>query len=273
MLSWGPPHAPYETAPEEFRKMYENVDIKLKPNVPENRAEQAKEILRGYYAHCTALDSYVKLLQDAIKENDIEENTIFVFTSDHGDMLQSHGEMKKQRINTESARIPFIIKYPALFGKKGKKSDFLINTLDILPTMMGMSGLEVPDIFDGEDITDVILGNEKDSREAVLVSCIQPFGQWSRAGGGREFRGVITKQYTFARDLEGEWLFFDNEADPYQMNNLIEDPTYSDIKLKLDNLLSKELIRLDDEFLSGPEYLEKCKIEVDETETVPYINK
>jgi arylsulfatase A-like enzyme len=68
MLSWGPPHAPYETAPEEFRKIYENTNIKLRPNVPFEKAEQAKEILKGYYAHCTALDSYIKLLQDAIKE-------------------------------------------------------------------------------------------------------------------------------------------------------------------------------------------------------------
>ena len=273
MLSWGPPHAPYETAPEEFRKMYENADIKLRPNVPAEKTGQAKEILKGYYAHCTALDSYIKLLQDAIKENGIEKNTIFVFTSDHGDMLQSHGEMKKQRINAESAMIPFIIKYPELLGETGKNSDFLINTLDILPTMMGMAGLEVPEIFDGENITDIILGKKQDTREAALVSCIQPFGQWPRSGGGREFRGIITKKYTYARDLEGEWLLFDNDNDPYQMNNLVNDSSLKNVRQNLDKLLSTELSRLEDEFLSGPEYLEKCNIEVDETGTVPYKHK
>jgi arylsulfatase A-like enzyme len=188
-------------------------------------------------------------------------------------MLQSHGEMKKQRINAESAMIPFIIKYPGLLGEKGKNSDFLINTLDILPTMMGMAGLEVPEIFDGENVTDIILGKKEDTRQAALVSCIQPFGQWPRAGGGREFRGVITKKYTYARDLEGEWLLFDNENDPYQMNNLVADESFNDLKTKLDDLLNAELARLEDEFLSGPEYLEKCNIEVDETGTVPYRHK
>lgn len=180
MLSWGPPHAPYKTAPKEFQDLYENIDIKLRPNVPEELAEKTKDILRGYYAHCSALDSYIKQLQDAIKRSNIEDNTIFVFTSDHGDMINSHGEKKKQKIYEESAKVPFIIKYPALFGNKGKKSDFLLNTLDILPTMLGMSGINIPANLDGENITDVILGKKKDNRKASLVTCVQPFGQWKR---------------------------------------------------------------------------------------------
>lgn len=273
MLSWGPPHAPYQTAPEEFRKMYENVDVKLRPNVPAELADKTKEIIRGYYAHCSALDSYIKQLQDAIKENNIEENTIFVFTSDHGDMLNSHGQMKKQRINTESASVPFIIKYPALLGKTGKQSDFLINTMDILPTMLGMSGLEVPDMFDGEDLTKVLTGDEQDTRQAALVSCVQPFGQWSRAAGGKEYRGLITKTHTYAQDLNGEWLLFDNEKDPYQLKNLIEDPAFKGLRENLETILAEELVRLDDDFRSGPAYLEKCDIEVDKGGTVPYRHK
>ncbi len=57
MLSWGPPHAPYETAPKEFRELYENMDIQLRPNVPDELAEKTKATLKGYYAHCSALDS------------------------------------------------------------------------------------------------------------------------------------------------------------------------------------------------------------------------
>jgi len=184
MLSWGPPHAPYHTAPEEFQNLYENLDVEVRPNVPDELIEETKVKLRGYYAHCSALDSYIKELQEAIRRSNIEDNTIFVFTSDHGDMIGSHGQVKKQKIYAESAKVPFIIKYPALLGKEGKHSDFLLNTLDIMPTVLGMSGLNVPAALDGEDITEIILGKKEDDRNAALVTCVQPFGQWSRDRGG-----------------------------------------------------------------------------------------
>ena len=272
MLSWGPPHAPYHTAPEEFQDLYEHMDPQLRPNVPEDLKEETRAILRGYYAHCSALDSYIGQLQEAIRRSNMEDNTLFVFTSDHGDMLNSHGQMKKQRIYAESAKVPFIIKYPALLGKQGKLSDFLLNTLDIMPTLLGMAGLKVPADLDGEDITGHILGNKEDDRLATLVSCVQPFGQWSRDRGGREFRGVITKQYTYAQDLSGSWLLFDNVADPYQLNNLIGIPSYDSISNKLEVLLSRELNRLEDDFLPGPSYLKKFGHMVDSTGTVPYEN-
>ncbi|MEZ4777062.1 MAG: sulfatase [Bacteroidia bacterium] len=272
LLSWGPPHAPYHSAPQEFRDLYENMDVQLRPNVPAELAEETKAILRGYYAHCSALDSYIKQLQDALKRSNLEDNTIFVFTSDHGDLINSHGQMKKQRIFEESAKVPFIIKYPALLGKEGKKSDFLLNTMDILPTMLGMSGIDIPSGLDGEDITEIILGKKEDDRKASLVACVQPFGQWSRAHGGKEFRGIITQKYTYARDLSGEWLFFDNVADPYQVNNLAGNPAYQSIAENLAGLLTQELNRLNDEFLPGPSYLEKWGYAVDSTGTVPYRN-
>ena len=270
MLSWGPPHAPYATAPKEFQDLYENVDIQLRQNVPEKLAEKTKAILKGYYAHCSALDSYIKQLQDAIKRSNIEDNTIFVFTSDHGDMINSHGETKKQRIYEESVKVPFIVKYPALLGKEGKKSDFLLNTLDILPTLLGMSGATIPEDLDGENITEVILGKKEDDRKASLVACIQPFGQWNRSRGGKEFRGIVTKTHTYAKDLNGEWLLFDNIADPYQLNNLIGNPDYNSISKNLEALLAEQLNSLDDAFLTGPSYVKKWGHQVDSTGTVPY---
>ncbi|MCK4747348.1 MAG: sulfatase, partial [Bacteroidales bacterium] len=94
VLSWGPPHAPYETAPEKYRTMYHPEEIKLRPNVPDTLQETAREAISGYYAHITALDDCILELLDAIRESGIEENTILVFTSDHGDMLYSHGMTK-----------------------------------------------------------------------------------------------------------------------------------------------------------------------------------
>ncbi|MCK4513729.1 MAG: sulfatase, partial [Spirochaetaceae bacterium] len=143
MLSWGPPHAPYETAPEEFRKLYHAEPIELLPNVPDEIAAQAREWLAGYYAHCSAMDSCVGDLLTTIQECGIEDDTIFVFTSDHGDMLGSQGETKKQRPWDESIRVPFLLKYPGLSGWRPRETDALIDAPDIVPTLLGLCGIPI----------------------------------------------------------------------------------------------------------------------------------
>ena len=85
VLSWGPPHNPYETAPEAFQALYRPETIQLRPNVPPSHVEQARQDLAGYYAHCSALDACLGRLWQTLSELQIEEHTLFVFTSDHGD--------------------------------------------------------------------------------------------------------------------------------------------------------------------------------------------
>ena len=96
MLSWGPPHAPYQTAPERYQQMYTPEALELHPNVPAEVEAQARRDLAGYYAHITALDDLIHDLLETVKDCGIQDNTIFVFWSDHGDMLGSQGEHKKQ---------------------------------------------------------------------------------------------------------------------------------------------------------------------------------
>ncbi len=91
-LSWGPPHAPYHTAPERYRTLYRPEDIQLRLNVPLSEEVNAREWLAGYYAHCSALDDCIGDLWSTLAALEIEENTIFIFTSDHGDMLGSQGQ-------------------------------------------------------------------------------------------------------------------------------------------------------------------------------------
>ena len=136
VLSWGPPHAPYETAPEAYRQLYSPHDIELRPNVPPEMANEAREWIAGYYAHCTALDDCLGALLQTIEEEGLEDNTIFVFTSDHGDMLGSQGEVKKQRPWEESIRVPFLLRWPQRFGLNGRQIDALLDTPDILPTLL-----------------------------------------------------------------------------------------------------------------------------------------
>ena len=256
-LSWGPPHAPYNTAPEKYRAMFSPNQIEVRPNVPDELREKARKDIAGYYAHMTALDDCMKELLAAIKESKIEENTIFVFTSDHGDMLYSHGHVKKQQPWDESLLVPFILRYPAKLGTAQKTIDMPINTPDIMPTLLGLSGIEIPETVQGTDYSKVIMGEEEPTTESVLIQCPVPFHQWNYSNGGREYRGVRTNRYTYVRDLNGPWLLYDNRLDPYQMNNLLGFDEYIFIQSDLDNQLKELLRKTNDDFLPGNEYMKK----------------
>lgn len=269
-LSWGPPHNPYESAAQKYKDLYTNKDITLRPNVPDKNKEAAIKDIKGYYAHISALDECIGWLQKTIKEKGIEENTIFIFTSDHGDMLYSQGQVRKQKPYDESIMVPLLLKYPARFGKKGRTIDTLINVVDIMPTLLSMSGLPIPKSVEGCNLYPILTGRQKDNIEGALIECITPFGEWERRSGGREYRGVRTKRYTYVKDLNGPWLLFDNMADPYQMQNLVDEPSAKKIKSKLDDLLTKLLTQKNDEFLPGEEYIKKWGYTVNKWGTVEY---
>jgi arylsulfatase A-like enzyme len=120
-LSLGPPHFPYETAPSRFRALYEKRNLELRPNVPPERRDEAVKSLLGYYAHIAALDDCLRLLLAALESSGASEDTIVIFTSDHGDMMLSQGLTTKLYPWEESVRIPFLIRYPRRLGKKGRR--------------------------------------------------------------------------------------------------------------------------------------------------------
>ena len=269
MLSWGSPHAPYDIAPEEFRKLYNANTIELRPNVPADIAPQARKWLAGYYAHCSVLDSCVGELLITLSSCGLEKDTIFVFTSDHGDMLGSQGHTKKQRPWDESIRVPFLLRYPGLPDWRPRETDALIDAQDIMPSLLGLCGIAVPDSVEGFDFSDHIAGGNDPSDGTALIMCAHPFGQWT-VTHGKEYRGLRTKRYTYVCDRQGPWLLYDNEVDPYQMRNLAHDPGSTAIRDKLGKALQQKLDEQSDEFLSGKDYIEKWGYPVDETGTVPY---
>ena len=286
MLSWGPPHAPYGTAPKEYRALYDPEDIVLRPNVPagdvekdprlkdlpkRKRQTRIEEDLAGYYAHCTALDTCIGDLLATIQECGIQEDTLFCFTSDHGDMLGSHGRFKKQQPWEESIRVPFLLRYPALLGNKGREVDAPIDAPDIMPTLLGLCGLSIPDTVEGLDYSEYLQGCEDPSDGAAVIMCPHPFGQWSAlAHGGKEYRGLRTQRHTYARTLEGPWLLYDNQEDPYQLENLVGVPEHAELVRELDAWLQRRLDAMGDEFLPGMEYIRRWGYPVNENGTVPY---
>lgn len=267
-LSWGPPHDPYFTAPEEYQEMYDADQLQLRDNVPETLQDSARRVLASYYAHCTALDKAMGDLLKAIEEEGIADNTILVFTSDHGDMLLSRGELKKQRPWDESILVPMLLRYPERLGRRSKQINKPINTPDILPTLLGLSNLEIPGSVEGADLSKALAGEETYSKEAALVILPVPFHEWNFKNGGREYRAIRTERYTYARSLKGPWLLYDNEQDPYQLHNLIDNVEFASVQAMLDKLLQQKLKATNDNFLPADEYMKKWKYRYDRKDSL-----
>lgn len=284
-LSWGPPHDPYETAPERYMNRVDEKSIILRDNVPEAKAGEARAMLKGYYAHILALDDCLGSLIESLEKTGMAENTILVFWSDHGDMLLSHSEHFKQRPWEESIRVPLVMRYPAKFGTEGRKPESFINTPDLLPTLLGLCGIPVPESVSGTDYSGYLCSLVEDDADAdgpstkiespadsVLLACPSPFGQFTREAGGREYRGIRTSRYTYVRDLNGPWLLYDNEADPFQLQNLVGSGSEAELIGRLDQQLEEKLLKHGDALVPGRELLKKFGYadQVDETGTMPY---
>ncbi|MBI2432653.1 MAG: sulfatase [Candidatus Hydrogenedentes bacterium] len=268
-LSWGPPHNPYNTAPAEYRRQFEAAELVLRGNVPADHEAAARLDLADYYAHCAALDACLGEIMQALRAAGLEENTVLVFTSDHGDMLESQGEQRKQRPWDESIRVPFLLRWPGRFGRSARTIEAPLGTPDLMPTLLELCHASVPDSVQGQSLVPWLEGAAPEDRGA-LIACYTPFGEWTRAKGGREYRGIRTRRYSYVCDLNGPWLLYDNDADPFQLKNLCGAAGQTDAQTRLDMDLKTLLRELGDEFLPGDEYLRRWGYKVDATGTVPY---
>lgn len=250
--------------------MYDAEKISIRPNIPHSFREIARKDLAGYYAHCTALDDCVAQLRDALEESGLSENTIIVLTSDHGDLLGSHGAYKKQQPYDESIRVPMLFHYPAGLGREGRRLKSLMNTEDIMPSLLGLCGVAIPESVEGLDFSGHMKGGENPNDGSALISCPSPFGQWARRWGGREFRGLRTEKYTYVEDLRGPWLLFDNLRDPYQLENLIAEPGHEVLASQFAGRLKSKLEKQGDDFQPAHVYIKRWNYTTDKTGTVPY---
>ena len=266
-LSWGPPHHPYRVAPQQYLDMYDPATIPGRPNCP----DVPREDLWGYYAQTTFLDDQFARIVAALDEMGMSDDTVLVFTSDHGDMHGSHGHYKKQWPWNESIKVPFVLRYPRAVPA-GTRIRYPISVIDIMPTLLGLAGVRVPDTVDGVDLAPFIRGEQSDPPESVLIMNPCPFSvgdprgpdQYPDYQGRRlEYRGVITDRYTYVRTIDDPWLLYDNDQDPYQMKNLIESPEHAALRDRLDALMIAHMERIADEFLPREAYYEKFDIEFD----------
>lgn len=251
-LSWGPPHNPYEHVPERYKAMYPQEEIQLRPNAIDT--PQTRQDIAGYYAHITALDENLGRLMAALDDIGIAENTILVYTSDHGDMLDSQGHVRKERPWDESVRIPFMIRWPGKIPA-GVMRETLLSLVDFMPSLLSLCGLEIPEGVEGIDLSGAMLGETIDEPQSVLLE-VPLHGSEGFNAGIREWRGVRTHRHTYARHYDGTgWMLYDNHVDAYQLNNLIDDANSQLLKAELEAELQRWLTRIDDACLPGIEHI------------------
>lgn len=252
-LSWGPPHQPYEQVPETYRRIYEPGALTLPPNVERPNLR----VIADYYAAVTALDWNVGRLLDALSQCDLERRTIVVFTSDHGDMLFSHGEQQKQKPWEESISVPLIVRYPGVVPG-GCTSRVLFSSVDLLPSLLGLLGVSVDAGVEGTDLSAILRGASERGPSSALIGMPIPSREPPNAIGYGEWRGVRTHRYTYARGLADRWgVLYDNEADPYQIRNVFDEPPWRATQRELEDELQMWLHRTGDEFLPWPEHIRR----------------
>lgn len=253
-LSLGPPHFPYPTAPEKDRELFAKQALTLRPNVPADKRAEAEGILRGYYAHMAALDECFARLLKTLDRQQIAENTIVVFTSDHGDMMLSQGLTTKLYPWEESVRIPFLLRYPGRFGRRGRRVPTTLNMPDIMPTLLGLAGLRIPEAVQGRDL---FAHGVRDA--GAWIGLPVPITE-ARRYGIAEYRGVRNNRYTYVRSIHGPWLLYDNQQDPYQMHNLCDRPAGARAQAEMNRLLEARLRELKDQFLPARDYIRMANV-------------
>lgn len=245
-LSWGPPHTPHE-APAEFRGLYEPGALTFRPSVPPEL--EAPDRLANYYGACSALDADVGRIRAALERLGLAEDTIVVFTSDHGWQFGEHGVFGKQTPFEESIRVPMIARVPGRHVD-GAVSDALFTMADFAPTVLSWMGIEVPAGMQGSDLSAAGAG----PGSAYLVNVLGIGAQFDH--DVFSWRGVRTATHLYAEDRGGPWLLYDLGEDPYQQHNLVLDPGRASTRDELAGELRGWYARLGEEYRTPVQHLE-----------------
>ncbi len=253
-LSLGVPHDPWtkDNVPPECLDRFKDMDFPLPGNyLPENDPMADKwatlspaermdlpEWMRVYYAMVASLDDNVGRLVKAIHDLGLEDDTILVFTSDHGEMFGSHGRRAKNIFYEEAVRVPFLMRWKGRLAAGGR-SEVCLNSVDIMPTLLSLMDLPIPEAVEGHDLSPALLGGE-DREEGSLMMGTGPTAVF---GDGNEWRAWRTKRHTYAVYKDGgAELLFDNQEDPLQLRNLAGLPEYREVA---DSLNAAMLVRME----------------------------
>ena len=237
VVSMNPPHMPYEYVPETYVARYNHLsihDLVKRPNIwPAGTwaGNYYRGNIRNYYAMITGVDEQFGRILQALDQQGLSEDTIVVFTSDHGNCLGIHDRISKMNAYEESLRVPFLIRWPGHIPCR--QNSLIFSVPDIYPTLMDLMGFatEIPPQVEGDSFAPLFLGQEMPSPASPTARPPgAPYMQIPFDHPTQGERGLRTDQYTLVRrKVTGQRgiriptdavMLFDNLSDPYQMENI-----------------------------------------------------
>ncbi len=253
MLSIPDPHTP-DAAREPYTSLYKDMPVEApltmlseyvanKPmwgkSAPGDKNEASKfdaKSLRNYFGMVKCIDDNVGRILKFLDDNDLTDNTIIIFTADHGDMFFEHNRRNKGVPYEASARIPFVIRYPKGIAS-GKVIRKAYTNVDFAPTILGMMDVDNKVAFHGTDTSSDFLSKEKNISNDRITYFAKNGGWWVCAVDNR-YKLVIDKK-------EKPWLI-DLEKDPFETTNFYYDPAYKAIAAKMQKELFVQLKKFDE---------------------------
>ena len=241
------PHVPFVAPRKDYTDFLPYSRIQLPPKLKDDWADipkaginyktsknmkmdlrRQKKAVGGYYASVAFMDRMVGQVLNGLKEAGLEDNTIVIFTSDHGYHLGEHDFWAKVSLHDESAAVPLIIRMP---GKKPAVCHSLVELLDLYPTLSNLCGLEVPKHLQGKDISKMMTDPAKEVRSAAF----------SVNGKGFLLREQDWAYIAYGKNGQGDEELFDMKQDPKQFTNLAKDPKHAQIIARFQKQMATKL--------------------------------
>ena len=259
-LHFREPHAPYAPVPKEDSEPFKDLDPTV-PKYPDLDVAKAKKLTREYYASIHSVDRNLGRLLAELESLGLLENTIILFTSDHGYNIGHHGIWHKGngqwllRANTArrpnmyetSLAVPLLIRWPRIV-KGGTRIDHMVSNIDTFASVLGMLGVEAPEGYrqEGKDFSPLLRGQKIAWRDAAFAQYDLQNGPLSRMRSIHTGRWHLVRQYldnTMPDEL------FDLEADPGEEKNLYNDPNHRAMRDQLQARLTEWMRSVDDPLL------------------------
>ena len=199
--------------------------------------------LKDYLRTIQSVDDGVGEVLNYLDEAGLSDNTIVVYTSDQGFYLGEHGWFDKRFMYEESLKTPFLIRYPKEIPA-GSEVNELIQNLDYAPTFLDYANVKIPKDMQGESFRKIVSNETEEWRDAIYYT----YYEYPSVHMVKRHYGIRTDRYKlihFYYDID-EWELFDLKNDPNEMNNIYNDPKYSEIKEQMHKKLSELRVKYGD---------------------------
>ena len=248
------PHfTPFKFAPDQYYDRLPN-ELELPENVPDSVRERSTEMYRHYLTMTLALDDMLGEMLDYLDQAGLADNTIVVFTSDHGTQVGAHGihPWAKKLPYEESLHVPWIMRWPGVF-EGGTSCDVLTAPVDVFPSLCGLCGVPVPRTIEGYDLSNAWQGVPGAFEQDAILTMNFPAG-YDYLTDGQEWRGVRTQRHSYARWLNGTVELFDLADDPLEMTNLADVPSAQGLRRRMEERLQQLMARRNDQLVPCTSY-------------------